>query len=144
MSAFVDTSVLVRYLTGDPPDMLDRAREIVDEVDPLTITDVVLAETAYVLLSFYQMPREAVFDALADMIQKRNIRVQGRSKESVTAALLLCRPSGRVSPVDALLWAVAREAGSPRSSAVVYSFDRRFPAEGVELRGMDPQPVADA
>ena len=58
MKAFVDTSVLVRYLTGDPPEMLAAAKRVVDETPSLLLTDVVLAETAYVLLSFYKVPRK--------------------------------------------------------------------------------------
>jgi len=134
MTSFVDTSVLVRYLTGDPPDMLESSRRIVDGVDPLAVTDVVLAETAYVLLSFYGVPRQVAFDALVDLVRKRNIHLHGHSKDSVVAALLLCRPSGRVSLPDALLWAAARDAGSSHSPSVVYSFDERFPQEGVQVR----------
>jgi predicted nucleic acid-binding protein len=42
----------------------------------------------------------------------------------------LCRDSGSVSINDALLWATAR--GSRH--AVVYTFDRRFPDDGVSAR----------
>ena len=79
MKAFVDTSVLVRYLTGDPPEMLAAAKKVVDETPSLLLTDVVLAETF----------------------------------------------------ADALVWAVARSAGD---GSTVYSFDERFPGEGVEPR----------
>ena len=60
VSAFVDTSVVVRYLTADPPEMVEAARRIVDDMGPLLITDVVLAETAFVILSFYGVPRSAI------------------------------------------------------------------------------------
>ncbi len=51
MSGFLDTSILVRYLTGDPNDLAERAAQIIDAEDDLQLTDVVLAETAYVLTS---------------------------------------------------------------------------------------------
>lgn len=135
VSAFVDTSVLVRYLTGDPPEMLEPARRIVDETDMVVLTDVVLAEIAFVLLSFYRIPREAIVDALIDLLRKKNVAAHGLNKEIVIEALLLCRPSGRVSFADALLWAAARSAVPTGERPTIYSFDRRFPSEGVDVRG---------
>jgi predicted nucleic acid-binding protein len=127
---FVDTSVLVRYLTGDPPNMLETAKRIIDKTDALTITDVVLAETAFVLTSFYKVPRATTVDSLIELIQKKNIRFLNLEKTIVIQALLLCRPSARVSFADALIWAVARSEGS----STVYSFDERFPSDGIALR----------
>lgn len=130
MSGFLDTSVVVRYLTGDPPESAERAAKIIDEVDDLLITDVVLTETAYVLTSVYQVPREIVVDHLIAFLQKENISPFALDKSLVLLALLLCRPSGRVSFADAMVWAAARSAGS----RVVYSLDKRFPGEGIEVR----------
>ena len=42
----------------------------------------------------------------------------------------VCRPSGRVSFADALIWAAAHMT----PGKVVYSLDERFPADGVEVR----------
>lgn len=131
MSAFVDTSVLVRYLTGDPPEMLPAARRIVDETESLVLTGVVLAETAFVLQSFYRVPRQHIVDTLVELLRKSNLRTHGMDKDVVIHAVLLCRPSGRVSFADAMLWAAARSVGA---ASTVYSFDERFPAEGVEVR----------
>lgn len=128
--AFVDTSILVRYLTGDPPDMASQAASIFDGSPAIHLTDVAVIETAYVLTSVYRYPREVVVDALVDLVQKRNVALFGLDEETVIDALLLCRPSGRVSFGDAMIWAAARSAGA----AVVYSFDARFPSNGVEVR----------
>lgn len=128
--AFVDTSVLVRYLTGDPPDMAGQAAQILDGNIVLHLTDVAVIETAYVLTSVYKHPRQAIVDALIDLIQKQNIALFGLEKATVIDALLLCRPSGRVSFGDAMIWAAARSTGAP----VVYSFDARFPSDAIEVR----------
>lgn len=130
MSGFLDTSVVVRYLTGDPPESAEQAAKIIDGVDDLLITDVVLTETAYVLTSVYQVPREIVVDHLIAFLQKENISPFALDKSLVLLALLLCRPSGRVSFADAMVWAAARSAGS----RVVYSLDKRFPGDGIEVR----------
>ncbi|MEW6231625.1 MAG: PIN domain-containing protein [Chloroflexota bacterium] len=130
MSGFPDTSVVVRYLTGDPSELAEQAAKIIDKEDSLLITDVVLTETAYVLTSVYQVPREVAVDHLIAFIQKENISPFGLDKSLVLHALLLSRPSGRVSFADTMVWAAARSA---RSKAV-YSFDERFLREGLEVR----------
>jgi len=55
MSAFVDTNVLIRHLTGDPVEM--RPGDVVPpDRTELLVTDLVVAETVYVLESFYEIP----------------------------------------------------------------------------------------
>ena len=130
MSGFLDTSLVVRYLTGDPAELAEQAAQIIDGEADLRITDVVLAETAYVLMSAYSVPRDVVADHLVAFVQKKNISPFGLDKGIVLKALLLCRPSARVSFADAMVWAAARSAGSK----VVYSFDERFPIDGLEVR----------
>ncbi len=130
MSGFLDTSIVVRYLTGDPPAMAEQAAQIIDQEDDLQLTDVALAETAYVLTSVYQVPRAIAVDHMITFLQKENIAPSGLDKGVVLQALLLCRPSGRVSFADAMVWAAARSAGS----RVVYSLDERFPTDGIEVR----------
>lgn len=129
MSAFVDTSVVLRYLTGEPP-VLDEAARIIEADDALLVSDVVLLEAAYVLASVYRVPREEIIDHLIALVQRPNIGTFGFDKALVLEGLLLCRPSGRVSIGDAMIWAAARSA----SDGVVYSFDRRFPSSGIEVR----------
>lgn len=130
MTGFLDTSVIVRYLTGDPPDLARRAMRIVEGEERLLLSEAVIAETAHVLRSIYGVPREAVVDHLIAFIQRRNVSVVALDKGFVIQGLLLCRPSGRTSVVDALVWAGARSSGHD----VVYSFDDRFPSDGIDLR----------
>lgn len=60
MPAFVDTNVLVRHLTGDPPAMARRATAFLATDDELLLADVVVAELVDVLESFYKVPRGRV------------------------------------------------------------------------------------
>lgn len=131
MSGFLDTSVVIRYLTGDSPELADRAAIIIDGEDNLWITDIVLAEVAYLLTSVHQLSRTMVVDILVDLVQKENISTYAQDKGLVLQALQMSRPLGRVSFADALIWAEARSAGSE----VVYTFDQRFPSDGLELQG---------
>lgn len=129
MSGLLDTSMIVRYLTGDPPDLAEVSAEVIDGVAPLLVTDVVIVETAYVLTSVYEVPRAAVVDGLIALLSKANIDTFRLDKDLVLEALLLCRPSGRVSFADALVWAAARS----QADAAVYSLDGRFPDEGITV-----------
>ncbi|HXU47124.1 MAG TPA: PIN domain-containing protein [Thermoanaerobaculia bacterium] len=130
-SAFIDSNFIVRYLTNDPPAMAKRAAALLDGTEPLLLCETILMASAYVLESVYGISREVLVDALAELVQKANITLTHLPKARVLEALHLCRPSRRVSFADALLWAEAREHGA----AKIYTFDRRFPAQGVAISG---------
>lgn len=132
-AAFIDTSVVVRYLTNDPPAMATAAARFIDSDQTLILSTVILAETAYVLSSVYDISRTAIVDALSAFIQRHNIHLLNLSKPLALDALRLCRDSKRHSFADALLWAEARHNAVPR----IYTFDERFPADGVELVGTE-------
>ncbi len=132
-AAFVnllDTSFIVRYLTGTPAHLARLARDVIESAEPLGVTDVGLVEAGYVLVHAYAMPRDAVVDALVALIERRNIVCLGAEKEYLVVGLRMCRPSARVSFADAAIWASARS----RKTEGIYTFDERFPAEGVVLR----------
>ncbi len=130
MSGLLDTSMVVRYLIGYPLDMAEQAARVIDGEADLQVTDGVIMETAYVLRSVYGVARETVEDYLIDFLQKENIGAFGLDKGQVIQALLICRPSGRVSFADALLWAAAQST----REKIVYSLDERFPTDGIEVR----------
>jgi predicted nucleic acid-binding protein len=126
--------MVVRYLRGDPPNLAAQAARVIDSEEDLQLTDVVLAETAYVLTSVYQVSRGVVVDHLIAFLQKENVSPFALDKGLVLQALLLCKPSGRVSFADAMVWAAARSSGN----RVVYSLDERFPNDGLEVRTAKP------
>ena len=130
--ALLDTSYIVRYLTDDPPDMAERATEVIESDEILVLSEMVLLETAYVLSSVYQVPRDILVDILSELVQRANLRLATLPKDRVLEALRLCRNSSRVSFTDALVWAQAVEMGAER----VYAFDGKFPSRGVSIIGM--------
>ena len=130
MSGLLDTSMVVRYLTADPPELAEKAARVIDGEEALQVTDVVIAETAYVLMSVYGIPRSVVVDHLVAFLQKENISPFALDKGLVLQALLLCKPSGRVSFADAMVWAATRSS----ESKVVYSLDERFPEDDLKVR----------
>jgi len=126
VKALVDTSLLVRDLTGDPPHLAEKAARVLDGEETLGITEVALVETAYALESVYGVPRKEVVDALLALLQKENLRAVGGDKDLWMRALLLCRRR-RVSFGDALIWAAALASGVRR----VYTLDASFPEEEI-------------
>lgn len=60
LSAFVDSNVLVRHLTGDPPDQAKQAAEFLRGGESLILVDLVVAEVVYVLESVYEVDRDRV------------------------------------------------------------------------------------
>ena len=95
MSGFLDTSVVVRYITGDLEGLAQSVTDIIDGEQELWITDVALAEASYVLSSVYQLTRELIVDQLIEFDQKQNLIVYAINKGLVVQALLMCRPSGK-------------------------------------------------
>jgi predicted nucleic-acid-binding protein len=68
VSAFIDTNILVRHLTGDPSEQAARATKFLAEADELLLVDLVVAEVVYVLESFYEVPRERVAELVRAII----------------------------------------------------------------------------
>jgi predicted nucleic acid-binding protein len=64
LTAFLDTNVLIRHLTGDPPEMARRATAALAGGETHLLTDLVLAECVYVLESFYEVERARVAELM--------------------------------------------------------------------------------
>ncbi len=129
MSAFIDTNILVRHLTGDPPDMAARASRFLASESNLMLTDLVVAETAYVLESFYEAPREQVAGAIRSMIAFDSI-------VCVDPALLLraieVYEVDRLDFADAYLVACAESTGVGRIATFDRSIGRVSTIERIE------------
>lgn len=133
MSAFVDTNILVRHLTGDPPDMASRATAFLGSGNELLLTDLVAAETVYVLESFYEAPRQQVAEAVRSLIAFESI-------VCVDPALLLraaeVYETDRVDFAEAYLVACAESTGV----GVIASFDRSLDRVG-SIERIEPPAV---
>ena len=127
--AWIDTNVILRYLNQDHASLSQKAAEIIESDLQLLMTSAVLAECVYVLVTVYAMPRAVVIDAVSRFVQRANILIAHIDKSFAVEALSLCRDSGRVQVVDALLWAEAKTTGV----LDLYTFERRFPSEEVRV-----------
>ena len=129
MSAFVDTNILVRHLTGDPPAMAARATAYLASADELYLPDLIVAETVYVLESYYEVPRPQVAMAMRSLIAFDAI-------VTVDPALLLraieVYEIDRLDFADAYLVACAESTGVSSVASFDKSIDRVQTIERIE------------
>jgi predicted nucleic acid-binding protein len=118
----VDSNVLLRFFTGDPPDLARRARALIERADAgevvVVIHPIILSEVFYTLESFYKMSRVDIAEKLSLFVQHQGIEM---IEKGVTLdALDSCRAK-KVHLSDAYLAACAADSKTP-----VASFDRDF------------------
>ena len=127
MTAFVDTNVLVRHLTGDSPEHAARATRYLASADELLLPDLIFAEVAYVLESFYEVPRAEVARALRAILAFPAVRVLD---EPLLLRAVEIYDVHRIDFADAYLVACAEATGV----GVVASFDRSLDRLGTIRR----------
>ena len=123
MTAFVDTNILIRHLTGDPPDQALRATRYLSAATDLLLADLILAEVAYVLESFYETPRTDVATSLRAIVGFPAIRVVD---EPLLLRTIELYEVERLDFADAYLVASAESTGV----GIVASFDRSLDRVG--------------
>lgn len=130
--SFIDTDVIIRFLTGDDPQKQERAARLFEQVEEgkiiLEAPDTVIADAVYVLSSpqLYKIPREEVAALLIPLVRLPGFRVRGR--RTVIAALTLYGSgTTKLDFGDAMIAAAIQEGGSWQSSTPsVYSYDHHF------------------
>ena len=117
MSAFVDSNILVRHLTGDPPDQAQRATEFLRSGQNLVVVDLVVAEVVYVLESVYELDRERVAELVRAIVGFPAVVV---TDEALLLRALEIYEQYRIHFAESYLAACAELSGV----GVVASFDR--------------------
>lgn len=117
MTAFVDTNILIRHLTGDPPDLAAHATAFLADADDLLLPDLIVAEMVYVLESFYEVPVDEVARLVRSVIAFPAIRTLD---PSLLLRSLEVYETHRIDYAEAYLVASAETAGIDD----IVSFDR--------------------
>lgn len=114
--------MILRFLTGGPPELAERAAALLEEAQrgevTLRVHPVVVAETVWVLESFYEYSRAEISGALIPLLEQPAVRVEGAR---VVARALETMAENNVDFADALLAETARSRGEG-----VASFDKDF------------------
>lgn len=124
-SAFIDTDVLMRYLTGDDPAKQARAATLLGQVErgnlQLIAPVTAIADCVYLLSSprLYNKPPTEVADLLRPILKLTHFKVQKR--QTIMRALDFF-VTHNIGFGDAFAAASMLEEGVP----VIYSFDAHF------------------
>ena len=129
MTAFVDTNIIVRHLTGDPVPMAKSATAFLRSSTVLLLADLIVAETIYVLESFYEAPRLQIADSIRSLLAFDAIVI-------VDPALLLraveVYETARIDFAEAYLVACAESTGVNKVASFDRSIDRVDTIEWIE------------
>ena len=130
----LDTNVIVRFLTGDHRAHSPRSRSLFARAAAgdvtLVVTDLALAETVWVLQSFYKLDRGAIAAALKDLIESTGIEVENKA---VLLSALRNFAQTDVNFVDAYHATIAAA-----ESIAIASFDRDFD-QFVDVTRVEPK-----
>jgi predicted nucleic acid-binding protein len=121
VTAFVDTNVLIRHLTGDPPEQAARATRLLSQAGRLLLCDLIVAETVDVLESFYEVPRARVAELVRAIIAFPAI---GVADEPALLRALEVYEVHRLDFADAYLVAQAEAAGVSAVASVDKAIER--------------------
>ncbi len=122
---YIDTDVIIRYLTGDDPEKQAAAAELLARVQTgevsLNLIDRVIADALFVLTSprQYALPRHETSAALSTLVALPGLVM--RNKRTVLNALHLFS-STRLDFRDCMIVAAMRSS----DTSTLYSYDRDF------------------
>ncbi|MDE0654429.1 MAG: PIN domain-containing protein [bacterium] len=119
--AFIDTNVIIRHLTGDPPDQAARATAYLAEAEQLLLADLILAEVVYVLESFYEVERHEVATLARSVITFPAITTLD---ERLLLRSLDIYETHRIDYAEAYIAACAERAGVQQIVSFDLSLDR--------------------
>ncbi len=117
----LDTNVLVRFLVGDNTTQQSQAQEWFKEAQrgkrTIVVTPIVIAETSFVLESYYKQSRDGIASALEVFVAQKWLDVEDR----VALQQLWSDYRRGLHFVDSYLLARAHRSGSP-----LLTFDRQL------------------
>ena len=120
---YVDTNVDLRFITGSPAEQALQAKKLFEAAEAgeltLFLDEIVLAETVWVLSSFYKFSKDTIRNVLQVIIANRGIEME--DEKGALLALTLYADMN-VDFEDAL---IAVHMGRNRID-VIYTFDRHF------------------
>jgi predicted nucleic acid-binding protein len=128
VTTLLDTNVLIRHLTGDPPAMARRATKFLATEVQLILTDVVLAECVYVLNSVYDVQRPQIAELMRAALAMPTVSADS---ELLLRALELYEYD-RLDFAEAYLVAIAELIGAKSVASFDKAIDRVPSVERVE------------
>lgn len=131
MRIFCDTSVLIRYWTGDDPPRALAAAALLerDDVEPV-ISSGVLIEAVHALRTRYRLTDLQAGPLLISFLTRENVRLSDADKAIAVEALRWSSDASSRRIPDALLAAAAERSGCE----AIATFDEKFRSPSVPIR----------
>ena len=80
---FLDTNILLRYLTGDNHQQAERSLRLLLRVEngeeKVFTSSLVIFETVFTLQKFYKVPRQEIAEQILNIISLRNLQLPDKS-----------------------------------------------------------------
>jgi predicted nucleic acid-binding protein len=132
---YVDTSVVIRYLTGDNPARTSTATAIIETRAARAVSIISILEASHVLRTAYAYERRSIASALIELVSRRNIMVPEFAKDHVLR-WLDSWGNGTVGSVGDALIAASMSA---HGAEAIATFDAGFPPGAWAILS-EPQP----
>ena len=134
---YVDTNVILRFITGSPATQTSQVRELFEMAEQgelsLVLDEIAVAETVWVLSSLYKFSKDAIRDVLLVIIANPGIEMKD---EMGTLLALTLYADLNVDFEDALISVHMGRDGIEE----IYTFDKHFS----RLPGVKPLPPGGA
>ncbi len=112
----LDTNVIIRFLLKDHPVQSPAVKKLLETSDDLLLTDIAIAETVWLLTSFYKLPKEKIVEKIYQLL-KINLLIVNKSLILRTLYLF---SNLNIDFIDAYFIAYAEE----ENLEGIYSFDK--------------------
>ena len=123
MRVYVDAGVILCFITGDPPEMAEKARSMFEAADRrelvLALDAIILAEVVWVLQSFYKIDKRKIVQVLQAFIANDGVEMPDKSEGLYALALFAEK---NVDFADALVSVHMNRDGVTG----IFSFDKHF------------------
>jgi predicted nucleic acid-binding protein len=130
-SPFLDTNILIRFLTGDVPEQAEQCRSLVNDLSDGSraawTSHFVIAEAVFTLSRYYGLDRESIAEKLGIIISLRGLRIDDKRMFREVFALYTEHPA--IDYADCYHAALIQTHGDGR----VLSYDKHFD----RLRGVE-------
>ena len=118
MTETLDTSAVLRLLTGEPATQAEQIRRLLEHADgPVVVESLVIAESHFALRHHYGVPHREAVQALLDLLSSDRVRAAAESRVALVGALTTEHPG----VMDRLILEVARA-----NARTLLTFDRQL------------------
>jgi predicted nucleic acid-binding protein len=120
---FIDTNILLRYLTADDPEKFERCKELfkqaLEKKIILLTSDMVIAELIWTLNSFYKVPKDEIIEKVTIIINTPNLKVPNKK---LLSEVLVLFSQENIDYIDAYNAVFMKKNGC----AQIFSYDKDF------------------